>query len=191
MYAAEGRSRGEVTQLLVAYGRGEPRALDALMPEIYEALHDLAHRHLRRERPGHTLQTTALVHEAYLRLVDQTEVTWQNRLHFFGIAARVMRQVLIDYARRHGAKKRGAGRPGTVLDGKGIAVEERAGELLALDEALSRLATFDARLARIVELRFFGGLTIEEAAALLEVSTMTVKRDWKKAKAWLYRELHG
>ncbi len=179
------------TQLLLAYGQGDRAALDQLLPMVYDALHALAHRHLRRERTGHTLSTTALVHEAYLKLVDQTQLTSRNRLHFFGIASRVMRNILIDHARLHRAARRGHGRPPTALDHHEISLEEQAEDLLALDEALDRLAALDPRLGLIVEYRFFGGLTIEETADLLAVSTMTVKRDWNKAKAWLYREIHG
>ena len=183
-------SREEVTQLLIAYGQGDRQALDQLLPMVYSELHGIAARQMRHERADHTLNATALVHEVYLKLMDQNRVSWQNRAHFFAIAARAMRQVLISYARKHNAEKRGGGAPNTLLDGKEIALGERADELLALDEALTRLAGFDERLAQVVEYRFFGGLNIEETAAVLDVSTMTVKRDWNKAKAWLYRELH-
>ena len=181
----------EVTQLLIAYGRGDRRALDRLLPMVYSELHGIAARQMRHERADHTLNATALVHEVYLKLMDQNQVSWQNRAHFYAIAARAMRQVLISYARKHNAEKRGGGAPNTLLDGKEIALGERADELIALDEALTHLAGFDERLAQVVEYRFFGGLTIEETAAVLDVSTMTVKRDWNKAKAWLYRELHA
>ncbi len=181
----------EVTQLLIAYGQGDRQALDRLLPVVYSELHGIAARQMRHERADHTLNATALVHEVYLKLMDQNQVSWQNRAHFFAIAARAMRQVLISYARKHNAEKRGGGAPNTLLDGKEIALGERADELLALDEALTRLAGFDQRLAQVVEYRFFGGLTIEETSAVLDVSTMTVKRDWNKAKAWLYRELHA
>ena len=181
----------EVTQLLIAYGRGDRRALDRLLPMVYSELHGIAARQMRHERADHTLNATALVHEVHLKLMDQNQVSWQNRAHFYAIAARAMRQVLISYARKHNAEKRGGGAPNTLLDGKEIALSERADELIALDEALTRLAGFDERLAQVVEYRFFGGLTIEETAAVLDVSTMTVKRDWNKAKAWLYRELHA
>lgn len=183
-------ARQDVTQLLIAYGQGDRRALDRLLPLVYSELHGIAARQMRHERADHTLNATALVHEVYLKLMDQNQVSWQNRAHFFAIAARAMRQVLISYARKHNAEKRGGGAPNTILDGKEIALGDRADELLALDEALTRLAGFDERLAQVVEYRFFGGLTIEETAAVLDVSTMTVKRDWNKAKAWLYRELH-
>jgi len=181
----------EVTQLLIAYGQGDRQALDRLLPVVYSELHGIAARQMRRERADHTLNATALVHEVYLKLMDQNQISWQNRAHFFAIAARAMRQVLISYARKHNAEKRGGGTPNTLLDGKEIALGERADELIALDEALTHLASFDERLAQVVEYRFFGGLTIEETAAVLDVSTMTVKRDWNKAKAWLYRELHA
>lgn len=188
---AAGPSKQEVTRLLVAYGHGDRAALDQLLPMVYSELHDIAARRMRRERADHTLNATALVHEAYLKLMDQKHMSWQNRAHFFAIASRVMRQILINYARKHTAEKRGGGVPDTLLDGKEISVGERAEELLALDEALTRLGEMDERLARVVEYRFFGGLTIEETAAVLEISTMTVKRDWTKAKAWLYRELRA
>ena len=179
----------EVTQLLIAYGQGDRQALDRLLPVVYSELHGIAARQMRRERADHTLNATALVHEVYLKLMDQNQISWQNRAHFFAIAARAMRQVLISYARKHNAEKRGGGTPNTLLDGKEIALGERADELIALDEALTRLAGFDERLAQVVEYRFFGGLTIEETAAVLDVSAMTIKRDWNKAKAWLSREL--
>ena len=181
----------DITQLLIAYGQGDRRALDRLLPMVYSELHGIAARQMRHERADHTLNATALVHEVYLKLMDQNQVSWQNRAHFYAIAARAMRQVLISYARKHNAEKRGGGAPNTLLDGKEIALGERADELIALDEALTRLAGFDERLAQVVEYRFFGGLTIEETASVLDISTMTVKRDWNKAKAWLYRELHA
>lgn len=185
-------SAGEdVTQLLIAYGEGDRKALDQLLPVVYAELHQIALRQMRHERADHTLNATALVHEAYLKLMDQNQVSWQNRAHFFAIASRMMRQILISYARKHNAEKRGGGQAHTLLDGKEIALGERADELLALDEALTQLGSFDERLAQVVEYRFFGGLTIEETAAVLDVSTMTVKRDWNKAKAWLYRELRA
>ena len=184
-------SKEEVTQLLIAYGQGDSQALDQLLPVVYSELHRIAMRQMRHERADHTLNATALVHEAYLKLTDQNQISWQNRAHFFAIASRVMRQVLISYARKHNAEKRGGGTPDTLLEGKEIALNERADELIALDEALTRLSTFDERLAQVVEYRFFGGLTIEETATVLEVSSMTVKRDWNKAKAWLFRELNA
>lgn len=184
-------SKAEVTQLLIAYGQGDVQALDKLMPAVYSELHQIAMRQMRNERADHTLNATALVHEAYIKLADQNQISWQNRAHFFAISARVMRQILISYARKHKAEKRGGGTPDTLLEGKEIALNDRADELIALDEALTRLSGFDERLAQVVEYRYFGGLTIEETASVLEVSTMTVKRDWNKAKAWLYRELRA
>ena len=184
-------SRVEVTQLLVAYGNGDRQALDRLLPLVYSELRQIAGHRLRRERRDHTLNATALVHEAYIKLMDADNISWQNRAHFFAIASRVMRQILISYARKHNAEKRGGGTPDTVLEGKEISLGQRADELIALDDALTRLASFDERMAKVVEYRFFGGLTIEETASVLDVSTMTVKRDWNKAKAWLYRELRA
>jgi RNA polymerase sigma factor (TIGR02999 family) len=184
-------SKAEITQLLVAYGQGDAEALDRLLPAVYTELRRIAGYRMRRERADHTFGPTALVHEAYLRLADQQQISWNDRAHFFAIASRLMRQILIDYARKHTAEKRGGGAPHTLLDDKQIAIDERADELIALDDALDRLGSFDKRLAQVVECRFFGGMTIEETAAVLDVSTMTVKRDWNKAKAWLYRELRG
>jgi len=180
-----------ITRLLHDLKEGRREAFDELLPQVYDELRRVAHLQLRGERADHTLNTTALVHEAYLKLVDQTRLTWKNELHFYAIASRVMRNILIDYARIHRAQKRGGGRPATSLDNKNIALEERADELLALDEAMKRLATFDERLCQMVEYRFFGGLTVEETAALLDVSPRTVKRDWKRAKAWLYSEMRA
>jgi len=184
------RSRGpeEITRLLVAYGNGDASALDSLLPRVYETLRGIARRRRSYER-GHTLDTTALVHEAYLALAGQTGLAPKNRLHFFAIASRLMRNILVDHARERAAQKRGGGLVRTSLDDREIAVEERAEELLALDQALDRLAALEPRMAKVVEYRFFGGLTLEETAELLEVSTMTVIRDWQKAKAWLYRFL--
>lgn len=191
MQPLDSPSEQPVTQLLIAYSNGNREALGALLPLVYNELRRIAELRMRRERPDHTLNATALVHEAYIKLMDQGDVSWQNRAHFFAIASRLMRQILIDYARKHNAGKRGGGAPDTLLDGKEISLSERADELLALDEALNRLAQFDERLASVVEYRFFGGLTIEETAAVMEVSPMTIKRDWRKAKAWLYRELQN
>jgi len=177
-----------VTRLLLDLGDGRPGALDALMPVVYDELRALAAAYLRRERDGHTLQPTALVHEAFLRLVDQRTATWENRAHFFGVAARLMRRIIVDHARARLAEKRGGGRLVT-LDTESPISDERATDVLRVDEVLAELERLDERQARVVELRFFGGLTIEEAAAVLGVSPMTVKRDWLVARAWLQREL--
>ena len=178
----------DLTELLLASQAGSPGAVDRLMPLVYDELKTLAASYLRAERADHTLQTTGLVHEAYLKLVDQRRTTWQNRAHFFGIAAQAMRRILVDHARRRQARKRDAGRPITLDDnlaGKSPDTEE----VLAVDEALQRMAVLDPRQARIVELRYFAGLSIEQTAESLEISPATVKRDWISAKAWLQREL--
>jgi len=182
-------SPGEVTQWLIAWSQGDRAALDKLMPLVYDELHRLAHRYMSRERPGHTLQTTALVNEVYLRLVDQKSVNWQNRAHFFAIAAQVMRQVLVDYARRRRYRKRGGQAVKVSLDEAAIVSQEHGVDLVALDEALTSLAAIDPRKSQIVELRFFGGLSVEETAEVLKVSPRTVMREWSLARAWLYREL--
>jgi RNA polymerase sigma factor (TIGR02999 family) len=181
--------QAEVTSLLEASSQGDKEALNKLLPLVYAELRKLAGRYLRRERPDHSLQATALVHEAYLRLINQ-EVSWQNRMHFFGVAAEMMRRILIDNARKHHASKRGSGAVKLALDEALDMADEKAAELIALDEALSRLATFDPQKSKIVELRFFGGLAIEETAAALGLSTATVVRQWKLAKAWLYHEVN-
>jgi RNA polymerase sigma factor (TIGR02999 family) len=178
-----------VTQLLVAWGDGDEAARDQLMPLVYEELRRLAHRYMGRERVGHTLQTSGLVNEAYLRLIDQTQVHWQNRAHFFGIAAQMMRRILVDYARSRGHAKRGGGARQVSLDEVALVSEARAADVVALDAALMGLSEFDERKSRIVELRFFGGLSIEETAEVLSVSPGTVMRDWTLAKAWLRREM--
>ncbi len=178
----------EVTGLLVAWSNGDETAYEKLVPLVYAELHRLAHRYMSRERPDHTLQTTALVGEAYLRMVDQ-KVHWQNRSHFFAIAAEVMRRVLVDHARSHAYAKRGGGAQKIELDEAVLMARDRSAELVALDEALKRLAEFDQRKSRVVELRFFGGLSVEEAADVLGISANTVKRDWSTARAWLYREV--
>ncbi len=183
------RSPAEVTQLLTAWSQGNEAAGNELMPVVYKQLHRLAHRYLRRERPDHTLEATALVHEAYLQLVDQRNVQWQSRAHFFGIAAQLMRRILVEYARRRSAAKRGSGEPKLSLGEHAGWSAERNVELVALDEALTRLATIDPQQSRLVELRFFGELTVEETAEVLSVSPRTVKREWRIAKAWLRREL--
>jgi len=178
-----------ITQVLAELRRGDPHAASRLMPLVYEELRALAGRYLRAEAGGHTLQPTALVHEAYLRLVDQTDADWQNRAHFFAVAAQAMRHILVDHARRRGAAKRGGDRRKLAPEvAEGVATE-RDEYLLALDEALARLATFDPQHSRIVELRFFGGLTLEETAAVLGISPKTVQRDWIMARAWLHREV--
>jgi RNA polymerase sigma factor (TIGR02999 family) len=185
------RSPQEVTVLLAAWGGGDRAALDELMPLVYEELRRLAHTYTGRESPGHTLQTSALVNEAYLRLADRTKPRLQNRAHFFAICAQLMRQILVDYARRRRSRKRGGGARQVSLDERMIVSEERAADVVALDVALQSLAELDPRQSRIVELRFFGGLSIEETAELLGVSQGTVMRDWTLAKAWLRREILG
>jgi RNA polymerase sigma factor (TIGR02999 family) len=179
----------DVTALLLDWSRGDRAALDQLLPLVYAELRGIAARQLRRERVGHTLQPTALVHEVYLRIVDQRQVDWQNRAHFFGVAAQVMRRILVDHARRHKAGKRGEGAPSLSIDDAPDIAAPSDMPILALDHALDRLQKIDPELARVVELRAFGGLTIEEAAHVLEVSPSTAKRDWRTAKAWLTREL--
>jgi RNA polymerase sigma factor (TIGR02999 family) len=178
-----------VTQLLVAWSDGDEAARDQLMPLVYEELRGLAHRYMGRERIGHTLQTSGLVNEAYLRLIDQSQVKWQNRAHFFGIAAQMMRRILVDYARSRGYAKRGGNARQVSFNEATIVSDERAAEVVALDDALKTLAEMDVRKSQIVELRFFGGLSIEETAEVLAVSPGTVMRDWTLAKAWLRREI--
>jgi RNA polymerase sigma factor (TIGR02999 family) len=180
-----------VTQLLVSWGKGDKDALDELVPVVYGELRRQARRYLRREKVGHTLQTTALIHEAYLRLVDQKNVQWQNRAHFFGIAAQLMRRILVDHARGKKRDKRG-GSGVRVSLGEATAVSKGQDlDVVALDEALNRLSKIDEQQGRIVELRFFSGLTVEETAEVLNISTATVKRDWSMARAWLHREISG
>jgi RNA polymerase sigma factor (TIGR02999 family) len=183
---------GKVTQLLIEWQRGDAQALDRLMPLVYAELRAIAARHLSRESPGHTLQSTALVHEAYLRLVGQHRAQWQNRAQFFGIAAQMMRRILVDHARGQHREKRGGSAPTLSLDDATAASEpgaEAEFDLVELDDALTTLAAIDPRGARTVELRFFSGLTIEETAEVLGVSAGTVKREWSTARAWLYREI--
>lgn len=177
----------DVTQLLTAWSNGDRSALEKLLPLVEVELHQLAHRYMSQERRDHTLQTTALVNEAYLRLIDQ-KVNWQNRAHFFGIAARIMRRILIDHARQHLGPQRGGGKT-ISLEEVAVLSGERAAELVALDEALTTLAQLDERKSQVVELRYFGGLSVEETAAVLGVSVDTVTRDWRRAKAFLRREL--
>jgi RNA polymerase sigma factor (TIGR02999 family) len=179
----------DVTALLGDWSRGNRSALNQLLPLVYGELRRVAARKLRSERADHTLQPTALVHEVFIRLVDQRQVDWQNRAHFFGVAANVMRRILVDHARRHGAGKRGEGVRCLSIDEANDVAAPNEMPVLALDQALERLETIDAELARIVELRAFAGLTIEEAAHVLSVSPSTAKRDWRTAKAWLNREL--
>ena len=179
----------EVTQLLIDWSNGSQDAVEHLFPLVYEELRRLAHRYMRRERPGHTLQTTAVVHEAYLRLIDQNHVQWQNRAHFFAIAAQMMRRILITHAQSHAYAKRGGGALKVSLDEAAVLSPSRAGELIALDEALKSLAVIDVRRSQVVELRFFVGLSNEEIAEVLKISPNTVTRDWNVAKAWLYREM--
>jgi RNA polymerase sigma-70 factor (ECF subfamily) len=182
-------STHEVTRLLQAWGAGDEGALERLMPLVYKELHRLAHHYMAGEQPGQTLQTTALVHEVYLRLVDVNHINWQDRAHFYAICARLMRRILIDFARSRNYQKRGAQFPHIQLEEAATVSAVAGAELLAVDEALKQLAKFDQRKSEVVELRFFGGLTVEEVAAALKVSPETVMRDWKLAKAWLLREL--
>ena len=179
----------EVTQLLVDWSNGDQAALDKLMPLVYEELHRMAKRHLGREHPGHTLQTSALVNEAYLRLIDQRSVRWQNRAHFFAIAARLMRRILVDHARRRDAQKRAGSQIHLTLERTVVPAKQSDVDVLAIDEALTRLAAVDRQQAQIVELRFFSGLSVEETATALGISPRTVKRDWSVARAWLRREI--
>lgn len=179
----------DVTQLLVAWSNGDQAAREQLMSVVYDELHRLARRYMRRESPGHTLQTSALVNEAFLRLVDQHNAHWQNRAHFFGIAAQMMRRILVDYARSRNYAKRGGGVRASTLDEGLIVSDARNEEIVNVHEALERLTELDSRKGQVVELRFFGGLSIEETAEVLGVSPGTVMRDWTLAKAWLHREL--
>lgn len=184
---------GAVTRLLNDLSAGRGEAMSELVPLVYADLRQRARRYMRRERPGHTLQPTALVHEAFLKLVDQRAVNWQNRLHFFAVASSAMRRILVDHARTQRRLKRGGGRQANPLtefvDAPGVDIEHV--DIIALDVALTRLATRDARQARLVELRYFGGMTIEETAATLEVSVATVNREWRMARSWLFAELGG
>ncbi len=179
----------EITQLLAEWSKGNQAALDKLYPLVYKELRRLAHGYLRRERKGHTLQTTALINEAYLRLVEQEQVHWANRSHFFAISAQIMRRILIDHARRYDYIKRGGGAQKISLDEAALVAKERGQALLMLDEALNTLAAIDPRRSHVVELRYFGGLNNEEIAGVLKISENTVTRDWNMARAWLYQEL--
>jgi len=182
-------SQNEVTQLLLAWSDGDQTALEELTPLVYAELHQLAERYMRRERAGHPLQTTALVNEAYVRLVDLQQVRWQNRAHFFAIAAQLMRHILVDFARARRYAKRGGWGRQVSLDEAAIVSKTRSAEFIALDDALKSLAEIDPRKSRLVELRFFGGLSVEETAEALNVSPRTVMREWSLARDWLYREL--
>ena len=179
----------QITQLLAEWSDGNQAALDELYPLVYNELHRLARRYMSRERKGHTLQTTALINEAYVRLVDQKNVHWANRSHFFAISAQIMRRILIDHARRHAYAKRGGGAQQVSLDDVAMVARDLSSDLVQLDEALKTLAKMDARRCHVVELRYFGGLSNEEIAGVLQISAVTVIREWNKAKAWLYREL--
>jgi RNA polymerase sigma factor (TIGR02999 family) len=183
-------SQQEVTQLLSDWSRGDTTALAKLTPLVYEELRRLAHHHMGGQRPDHTLQTTALVSEAYLRLADQTSPSWQNRAHFFAVAARAMRQIVVDYARSQQAQKRGGGAVKIELDEAAVVSPEQSREIVDLHEALERLSTLDSRKARVVELKYFGGLDYEEIAEVLKISRITARRDWEFAKVWLYTELN-
>lgn len=178
-----------LTGLLLEWREGDEAALDRLTPLVYDELRRIAHRYVQRERNGHTLQTTALVNEAYLRLAGQQQIDWQNRAHFFAVTAQVMRHILIDHARRRHYAKHGGDARRVSLEDAAVMSQERAAELIALDEALDDLAKLDQRKSRVVELRYFGGLSLEETAEVLEVSLMTVRRDWRAAKAWLFRRM--
>ncbi len=181
----------EITQLLVAWGAGDQSALDGLAPLVHAELHRLAHHYMGRERPGHTLQTSALVNEAYLRLIDWKNVRWQNRAHFFAVSAQLMRRILVDFARDRQYLKRGGGALRVSLGEVEAFNVERSADLVALDEALVALAEVDQRKGQVVEMRFFGGLSVKEVAEVLKVSEETVMRDWRLAKVWLLRELSG
>ena len=181
----------EVTQLLQSWSEGNQEALDKLVPLVHAELHRLARHYMSNERPGHTLQTTELVNEAYVRLIDWKNVRWQNRAHFFGVAAQIMRRILVDFARSRASAKKGGGTQYVSLSEAMTISPERGEDLIALDDALESLAELDSRKSRIVELRFFGGLSVEETAEVLKISARTVMRDWGLAQAWLYRELSG
>ena len=179
----------DITQLLLSWSKGDKAAFDELIPRVYPELRRLARGYMKRENSQHTLQTSALINEAYLRLIDQQAVDWQNRAHFFAVAAQVMRHILIDHARRYYASKRGAGALHVAPEDAAIATEARAAEFIALDDALTALARIDERKSQMIELRFFGGLTIEEAAEVMKLSPITLRREWRSAKAWLLNEI--
>ncbi len=180
----------DVSALLRAWSEGDQRALERLTPIVYNELHGIARRCMRRERPGHSLQTSALVNEAYMRLVDYRRMQWQDRAHFFAVSAQLMRRILVDYARRHNLK-RGGGVHHMSLDDVAAEVSDQDVDLVSLDTALTRLGQLDPRKARVIEMRFFGGLSVEETVEVLKISIVTVKRDWRTARAWLHRELAG
>jgi RNA polymerase sigma factor (TIGR02999 family) len=185
-------ARGELTGLLIEWGKGSQPALDRLLPHVYDELRKLARSYLRRERPGHTVHTGTLVHEAFVRLIEGQQVSWEGRAHFFGIAARLMRQILVDHARARDSVKRGAGEAAEPIDSAlSVAVQATDVSVVALDQALDQLAAIDPTSARVVELRFFGGLTVEETAEVMGISTGTVKREWSMARAWLRRAIAG
>lgn len=188
---ADAPSPQRVTQLLANWSQGDDAALTELTPLVYEDLRRLAHRHMGGQRPDHTLQTTALVHEAYLRLADQTNPNWQTRAHFFAVAARAMRQILVDYAKSYRAQKRGGGGLKIELDEAALVSPRESKEIIDLHEALESLAAVDSRKAEVVELKYFGGLSYDEIAEVLKISPVTVKRDWEFAKVWLYAELQS
>jgi RNA polymerase sigma-70 factor, ECF subfamily len=190
-YAAESADYSSITGLLIDWSKGDRIAFDKVLPLVEKELRRLAHGYMRRERAEHTLQTTALINEAYLKLIDQKKTRWQNRAHFFGIAAKIMRRILLNYARDQQRLKRGGKATKVPVSEAMIMPAKRAKELVALDDALNKLATIDNRKCQVVELRYFGGLDIEEAAAVLKISEITVMRDWKFAKAWLKRELEN
>ena len=180
----------EVTQLLIAWSNGNSAALEQLTPLVARELHRLAHHYMRRENAGHTLQTTALVNEAYLKLIDQKHVHWKNRSHFFALSAQLMRRILVDHARNRKYAKRGGGAQRISFDEALVISAERGDDLVALDEALNKLSSIDSRKGKVVELRFFGGLSVDETAEVLEISSVTVMREWSMAKAWLYNSLN-
>jgi RNA polymerase sigma factor (TIGR02999 family) len=183
------QTSSQITNLLVDWGNGDQTALEKLLPLVERELHRLARSYMRREKPNHTLQSSDLMNEAYLKLVDQKKTHWQNRAHFFGIAAQIMRRILLNYARDQQRKKRGGKAVQVSLSDVSVVYLEKTAELIALDEALQRLAKFDERKGRVVELRYFGGLEVDEIAEVLKISPVTVLRDWKFAKAWLFREI--
>ena len=184
-----GPSQKQITQMLVDWGNGDQAALEKLTPLVYTELHRLARRYMGRERPGHTLQTSALVNEAYIRLIDWKKIQWQNRAHFFAVSAQLMRRILVDFARTRNYAKRGGAVRNVSLEEATVISREKSGDIVALDDALDSLAQLNERQSRVVELRFFGGLSLEEIAEVLKVSVGTVRRDWSLARAWLHREL--